>query len=159
MQGGAKFAGYEYWKKKGIDYCGGPDAAIPHRTAIYLGAAAIAEFFADVLLTPLEATRIRMVSDRTYATNMMTGFTRLASEGGIAELYAGFIPILSKQIPYAVAQFVVNERAHEFVYRQMSEEKRENLSELGKTGVTLGCGVTAGFAAAIVRFTGQVPVP
>lgn len=67
LQGGAKFAGYEYWKRQGVLFAGGNEAAINHRTVIYLGSAAIAEFFADVLLAPLEATRIRMVSDSTYA--------------------------------------------------------------------------------------------
>ena len=53
-------------------------------------------FFADILLTPLEATRIRLVSERGYATGLMTGFARLAREEGVAGLYAGFLPILCK---------------------------------------------------------------
>ena len=53
-------------------------------------------FFADILLTPLEATRIRLVSQRGYATGLVTGFTRLAREGGVRDLYAGFLPILCK---------------------------------------------------------------
>jgi solute carrier family 25 phosphate transporter 3 len=53
-------------------------------------------FFADILLTPLEATRIRLVSNRNYATGLVSGFTRLAREGGIRELYAGFLPIICK---------------------------------------------------------------
>lgn len=61
--------------------------------------ARIAEFFADILLTPAEAVRIRLVSDRKYASNMLTGFQRMAAEGGLKELYAGFVPILAKQIP------------------------------------------------------------
>lgn len=53
-------------------------------------------FFADILLTPLEATRIRMVSQRHYASGLMTGFARLAREEGLSGLYAGFLPILCK---------------------------------------------------------------
>ncbi|KAK4050144.1 mitochondrial phosphate carrier protein [Microbotryomycetes sp. JL201] len=149
-QGGAKFAGYEYWKARGVDFVGGYENAVANRTAIYLGAAAIAEFFADILLTPLEATRIRMVSDRTYATNMATGFMRMAREGGLTELYAGFIPILFKQIPYALGQFTVNEWAHEVVYKRMSAERKANLTPTENLGITLGCGVTAGIAAAVL---------
>lgn len=59
-----------------------------------LAGAAIAEFFADILLTPLEAVRIRLVSDRTYASGLAPGFVKMAKEGGVKELYAGFIPIL-----------------------------------------------------------------
>lgn len=39
-QGGAKFAGYEYWKKTLVEASGGYEAAVPHRTAIYLTGAA-----------------------------------------------------------------------------------------------------------------------
>lgn len=57
---------------------------------------AFCRFFADILLTPLEATRIRLVSQRGYATGLVSGFARLAREGGVRELYAGFLPILCK---------------------------------------------------------------
>ncbi|KAL8280611.1 hypothetical protein RQP46_006934 [Phenoliferia psychrophenolica] len=111
-QGGAKFAGYEFWKAQLVAMSGGREAAAKHRTAIYLASAAVAEFFADVLLTPLEAVRIRMVSDRTYASGLVPGVVRMAKEGG---LYAGFIPICCKMVPYTCGQFVVNEWAHEAV--------------------------------------------
>ena len=55
-------------------------------------------FFADVLLTPLEATRIRLVSERGFATGLVSGFMRIAREGGLRELYAGFLPILCKYV-------------------------------------------------------------
>ncbi|OJA09606.1 hypothetical protein AZE42_01409 [Rhizopogon vesiculosus] len=150
VQGGAKFAGYEYWKKKSVEFAGSQEAAVKYRTAIYLGSASVAEFFADILLTPLEATRIRLVSNRSYATGLVTGFTRLAREGGIRELYAGFLPIICKQIPYAIGQFTVNEYCHEIAFRSMSEETRRSLSSTNKFALQLGSGIIAGFAAAIL---------
>jgi len=150
VQGGAKFAGYEVWKKTFVQIAGDQETAVKYRTAIYLGAASIAEFFADILLTPLEATRIRLVSQRGYATGLVSGFTRLAREGGIRELYAGFLPILCKQIPYAIGQFTVNEFCHELAFRSMSEETKRSLSSTSKFGIALGSGVIAGFAAAIL---------
>ena len=54
-----------------------------------------------VFLAPLEAVRIRLVSDRKYATNLATGFKRMAAEGGLKELYAAFIPLYLKQGPYS----------------------------------------------------------
>lgn len=75
---------------------GDQETAVKNRTAIYLGASSTAEFFADILLTPLEATRIRLVSQRGYASGLITGFTRLAREEGLRGLYAGFLPILCK---------------------------------------------------------------
>ncbi|KAJ7784479.1 mitochondrial carrier domain-containing protein [Mycena metata] len=154
-QGGAKFAGYEYWKKSFVQIAGDQDSAVKYRTAIYLGAATVAEFFADILLTPLEATRIRLVSEKGYATGLVTGFTRLAREGGVRELYAGFLPILLKQIPYAIGQFTVNEFCHELVYRNMTEETKRNLSATSNLAIALGSGITAGFAAAIISQPGD----
>ncbi|KAG6814231.1 hypothetical protein H0H92_015346 [Tricholoma furcatifolium] len=150
VQGGAKFAGYEFWKKRFAAVAGDQQTAVAHRTAIYLGAASIAEFFADILLTPLEATRIRLVSERGYATGLVTGFTRLAREGGIRELYAGFLPILCKQIPYAIGQFTVNELCHEVVYRSITPETRRDLSSSANFTIALGSGIIAGFAAAVL---------
>lgn len=42
-QGGAKFAGYEYWKRKFVLLAGDQETAVRNRTAIYLGAAGVAE--------------------------------------------------------------------------------------------------------------------
>ncbi|KIP05162.1 hypothetical protein PHLGIDRAFT_108564 [Phlebiopsis gigantea 11061_1 CR5-6] len=149
-QGGAKFAGYEYFKGRLTRIAGDQDTAVRYRTAIYLGASGVAEFFADILLTPLEATRIRLVSQRNYATGLVSGFTRLAREEGVRGLYSGFLPIVCKQIPYAVGQFTVNEFCHELALRQMDEETRRNLSGGGKFAIKLGSGIIAGFAAAIL---------
>jgi solute carrier family 25 (mitochondrial phosphate transporter), member 3 len=107
-------------------------------------------FFADILLTPLEATRIRLVSDRKYATGLLTGFARLSREEGLAGLYAGFIPILLKQIPYAIGQFTVNEWCHELATRSMTDEQKANLRGMKKFGIDLGSGIIAGFAAAVL---------
>ena len=42
-QGGAKFAGYEYWKKKFVEIAGSQEKAVEHRTLIYLGASSVGE--------------------------------------------------------------------------------------------------------------------
>lgn len=44
VQGGAKFAGYELWKKKFVEIAGDQQTAVKYRTAIYLGAATVAEY-------------------------------------------------------------------------------------------------------------------
>jgi solute carrier family 25 phosphate transporter 3 len=99
VQGGMKFVGYEYFKAKLINATGDYNTAVEHRTAIYLGSAAIAEFFADVALCPLEATRIRLVSERGFASGLTTGFMRILREDGVLRgFYSGFIPILCKQV-------------------------------------------------------------
>ncbi|KAH8836007.1 mitochondrial carrier [Flagelloscypha sp. PMI_526] len=134
----------EYWKRVFSKVAGSDEAMVKYRTS------SVAEFFADILLTPLEATRIRLVSERGYATGLVSGFTRMAREGGLRELYAGFVPILFKQIPFAIGQFTVNEWCHEVVARSLSEETRRNLTHTSELGISLGCGVVAGFSAAVL---------
>lgn len=150
VQGGAKFSGYEYFKKQYISLLGGPDRAVPHRTAVYLSASASAEFFADILLCPLEATRIRLVSQRGYANGLTTGFMRMAREEGLRGFYSGFVPLLFKQVPFAIGQFTVHEAANEVIYRAMGPERKASLSRLESTGVELTSGVIAGVAAAVL---------
>ncbi|CAJ2500828.1 Uu.00g036810.m01.CDS01 [Anthostomella pinea] len=150
VQGGGKFAGYEYFKKKFIDWTGSQEKATRHRTAIYLGASAAAEFFADIALCPLEATRIRLVSQRGFASGLVPGFMRLAREEGLRGFYSGFVPLLFKQVPYAVGQFSVHEAAVEAIYRTIGSERKARLTQLESTGVELSSGIIAGAAAAVL---------
>jgi solute carrier family 25 phosphate transporter 3 len=64
---------------------------------VYLVSAATAEFFADIALCPLEATRIRLVSQPTFASGLLGGFGRILKEEGVGAFYSGFGPILFKQ--------------------------------------------------------------
>jgi len=149
LQGALKFGGYEFWKKTLINSVG-YENAVNNRTAIYLTSAAIAEFFADVGLCPLEATRIRLVSQPTFATGLVSGFARLLREEGVIRgFYSGFGPILFKQIPYTMAKFVVYERAAESIYTAVGKPKSE-LSNSTNTAINLGSGLIAGIVAAII---------
>ncbi len=150
VQGGGKFAGYEFFKKTLVDAAGGPREATAHRTAIYLGSSAAAEFFADIALCPLEATRIRLVSQRGFATGLASGFVRLAREEGLRGFYSGFVPLLFKQVPYAIGQFSVHEAAVEALYRAMGPDRKARLTHAESTAVELASGVVAGVAAAVL---------
>ncbi|SCU79404.1 LAMI_0A08680g1_1 [Lachancea mirantina] len=147
LQGSFKFGGYEVFKKLFIDTLG-YDQAVNYKNSIYIGSAAIAEFFADIALCPLEATRIRLVSQPEFANGLVGGFSRILKEEGVGSFYNGFTPILFKQIPYNIAKFLVYERAAE-VYFGMAGPK-ESLSASTTTGLNLLSGLTAGLAAAIV---------
>lgn len=96
LQGAFKFGGYELFKQQFINYFG-YETASNNRTAIYLASSATAEFFADIALCPLEATRIRLVSEPTFATGLLSGFGKIARTEGIGAFYSGFGPILFKQ--------------------------------------------------------------
>ena len=96
LQGAFKFGGYELFKQQFITYLG-YETASNNRTAVYLGSSALAEFFADIALCPLEATRIRLVSQPDFASGLVSGFSKIASQEGIGAFYSGFGPILFKQ--------------------------------------------------------------
>ncbi|KAG0379381.1 mitochondrial phosphate carrier protein [Mortierella sp. AD032] len=148
LQGAFKFGGYEFWRKTFIDALD-PETARNNRTLIYSASSGIAEFFADVVLCPLEATRIRLVSQPTFATGLVGGFSRILREEGVMRgFYSGFGPILLKQIPYTMAKFVVYERVLEAFLGNMGP--KENISGATMTGLNLGSGLVAGIAAAIV---------
>jgi solute carrier family 25 phosphate transporter 3 len=146
LQGALKFGGYEFFKKQCIDKLG-YETASNNRTAVYLASAGAAEFFADIALCPLEATRIRLVSEPTYANGLIGGFTKMLKNEGVGAFYAGFGPILFKQVPYTMTKFVAFEKVSELVFKQFP---KETLSDGQQTVANLGSGLIAGFAAAIV---------
>ncbi|KAL8969731.1 MAG: hypothetical protein Q9183_001860 [Haloplaca sp. 2 TL-2023] len=146
LQGAFKFGGYELFKQQCINYLG-YETASNNRTAVYLASSALAEFFADIALCPLEATRIRLVSEPTFASGLLTGFGKIAKNEGVGAFYSGFGPILFKQVPYTMAKFVVFEKVAEMVYKRVD---KSTTSDRMQTVINLGSGLMAGFAAAIV---------
>jgi solute carrier family 25 phosphate transporter 3 len=96
LQGAFKFGGYEFFKQQSINFLG-YETAQQNRTAVYLASAGCAEFFADIALCPLEATRIRLVSEPTFANGLIGGFSKILKNEGIGAFYSGFGPILFKQ--------------------------------------------------------------
>merc|ERR1712183_385837 len=148
IQGWFKFGGVEFFKIKTAAAVG-EKKAWENRTAIYLGASACAEFIADIFLCPLEAARIRQVSDPQFAKGTIEAVTKLMKMEGIAGWYSGFVPILFKQIPYTMAKFAVQGTAEIAIYNALPT-KRENLGRLSKMGVSCTSGFIAGVAAAII---------
>jgi solute carrier family 25 phosphate transporter 3 len=128
----------------------GDDKAWQYRTGIYLAAAAMAEFIADIFLCPLEATRIRLVSNPKFANGLAEAFPKiLAADGFMNGFYSGFGPILFKQIPYTMAKFAVQGATAESICNATGIDLK-TASESTKMGVSLSSGVVAGVAAAII---------
>jgi len=149
IQGWFKFGGVEFFKIKTAAAIG-EKKAWDNRTAIYLGAAAGAEFIADIFLCPLEACRIRSVSDPSYGSSLPGVASRLIKEEGVIRgLYSGFGPILFKQVPYTMAKFAVQGRVAEAMYKNMGKSPAECGFAL-TTGVSLSSGTVAGVVAAII---------
>lgn len=149
VQGWFKFGGVEFFKIK-MATAMGPQRAWDNKTYIYLAAAAGAEFIADLFLCPLEAVRIRSVSDPTFPKGVGSGLAQMVkTDGLISGLYAGLGPILFKQIPYTMAKFAVQGKAAEIMYDSLGSSP-EQMTGAQNLGVSLTSGVIAGVAAAIV---------
>jgi len=149
IQGWFKFGGVEYFKVKAVENLG-PVQGWENRNKIYLASAAVAEVIADVFLCPLEATRIRLVSNPSYASSMPGAMSKMASEEGIiGGFYAGFGPILFKQVPYTMTKFAVQGSVAESVYDSMGKTPGD-CSSGTNISVSLASGVVAGVAAAII---------
>merc|ERR1719450_1852873 len=122
IQGWFKFGGFEFFKITFAKQLG-DQKAWDNRNFIYLGASACAEFIADIFLCPLEAARIRMVSDPTFSNGTVAAVTKLVQMEGIAGWYAGFVPILFKQIPYTMAKFTVQGNAELAIYNALPTKR------------------------------------
>ena len=146
-----------WFKFGGVEFCKinftksfGDQGAWDNKTGIYLLSAAIAEFVADVFLCPLEACRIRLVSEPTFADSLPATASRLIKEEGvIGGFYSGFVPMLFKQVPYTMAKFAVQGRAAETLYATTGIDPA-TAGGVSKMGVALTSGVIAGVAAAII---------
>jgi len=148
IQGWFKFGGVEVVKINMVKSMG-DQAGWDNRTSIYLFAAACAEFVADIFLCPLEAVRIRSVADPEFCDGLMDGFGKMYAAEGVGGFYAGFAPILFKQIPYTMAKFAVQGKASETICKTMGIDGSK-LSGSGTLGLAVGSGLIAGVAAAII---------
>lgn len=148
IQGWFKFGGVEFFKIQAVKYLG-DEKAWDNKTGIYIGAAACAEFIADLFLCPLEAVRIRSVSDPDFCDGLLDGFKKMGAAEGIGGFYAGLLPILAKQIPYTCAKFVVQGSVADAIYGSMGKLPEE-LPNSTNISISLASGVVAGVASAII---------
>lgn len=149
VQGWFKFGGVEFFKINQVQYFG-KETAWEYRVPIYLSSAAMAEFIADIFLCPLEATRIKLVSNPSYAPNMVAAMPKIIKDEGFMKgFYSGFVPILFKQVPYTMAKFAVQGVAAEKIAAATGVDMATS-SDGAKLSVSLASGVVAGVAAAII---------
>merc|ERR1719199_1553427 len=149
IQGWFKFGGVEFFKIQFVKTLG-ERKAWEQRNNIYLASAAVAEFIADIFLCPLEATRIKLVANPTFASSMPGAMSKIAAQEGVLKgFYSGFGPILFKQVPYTMAKFAVQGKAAEMIYKSVGKTP-ETSSKGTQLSISLGSGVIAGVAAAII---------
>jgi len=151
VQGWFKFGGVEFFKIN-MAQSMGPEKAWANKTPIYLASAAMAEFIADIFLCPLEATRIRLVSNPSFGSGLLDAFPKIIAQDGVLKgFYSGFGPILLKQVPYTMAKFAVQGAAQDVITGVTGIDIASPDTSSGKKmSVALSSGTIAGVAAAII---------
>merc|ERR1711981_187331 len=148
FQGIGKFGFYEAFK---ILYSGmmGEEQAFLNRTALYLGASASAEFFADMFLAPFEAMKVRIQTMPGYANNMREAYAKMSKESG-NPFYKGLKPLWLRQIPYTMMKFACFEKTVEQLYAKVVPKPRAECTKGEQLVVTFAAGYIAGVFCAIV---------
>jgi solute carrier family 25 phosphate transporter 3 len=82
MQGLGKFGFYELFKIFYTDLIGEENAYL-YRTSLYLAASASAEFFADIMLAPMEATKVRVQTQPGFPHTLRKAAPLIWSQEGL----------------------------------------------------------------------------
>jgi len=149
LQGLGKFGFYEVFKKVYAGYLG-EENAYTYRTSLYLAASASAEFFADIMLCPMEAVKVRVQTKPGWANNLREGVPKMYGEEGIMGFYKGIVPLWGRQIPYTMMKFACFERTVELLYQYVVPKPRDQCSKAEQLVVTFTAGYIAGVFCAIV---------
>ena len=100
IQGSLKYGCYEVFKPLVVNA-----HVFDQRLFSFAVAAMAAELLGSTALCPLEATRIRLVSDPQYGKEVFDALPKMLSERGIG-IFASLPAIFMKQVPYTVVQLV-----------------------------------------------------
>jgi solute carrier family 25 phosphate transporter 3 len=157
LQGLGKFGFYEVFKNV---YSGmlGEENTYLWRTSLYLAASASAEFFADLMLCPLEAIKVRMQTSEGWVTTLRAAAPLIYKNEGINGFYKGIVPLWGRQIPYTMMKFACFERTVEALYKYVSPKPRELCTKGEQLIVTFTAGYIAGVFCAIVSHPADVIV-
>ena len=135
--GASVFPGYEFFKRKLMELLG-PRRAARLRILTILLSGALATFVACIGVCPAEAVRIRTVAERGFQAAFM---------GSLSQLFAGFPPLLLRQVFFGMAKFLVFDTVAAMIYRQFPWlHNRKRTSSL----VSMFSGALAGFVSTVV---------
>jgi len=149
LQGLGKFGFYEIFKIMYSDMLG-EELSYQWRTSIYLAASASAEFFADMMLAPMEATKVRIQTQPTAPPTLRGCLPMIYKTEGLSGFYKGLPPLWMRQIPYTMMKFACFERTVELLYKHVVPKPRSECSKPEQLVVTFIAGYIAGIFCAVV---------
>lgn len=131
------FPGYEFFKRL-LGYICGPRLYQRLRVPLVLLAGALATVIACVGVCPAEAVRIKTVRQHGFQMAFLSPFSAL---------YAGFAPLVFRQVLFGMAKFLVFDTFAAAVYRRFPKLGK---NRMGNLLVSLLSGATAGLVATFV---------
>lgn len=148
LEGALKFGMYESLKPTFVILTASQGAG-------YLVASVVAGACASLLLCPFEQTRIRLVTNPSYADGLVSALSRMIEEEGwLKVLFGGFPAMLSKQVPYTFFKQVSFDVIAVMSY---SAAYNANLAPVAvKTEVTLAAAFLASILACIASHPGDL---
>lgn len=148
-QGFCKFGLYEAFKVYYAEAIG-EEASYLYRTWLYLAASASAEFFADIALSPMETTKVKIQTNPGFANTLREAWPKILKEEGVNGFYKSLVPLWMRQIPYTMMKFACFERTVELIYKYVVPKPRAECSKGEQLIVTFAAGYIAGVFCAVV---------
>ncbi|KAI0566871.1 Mitochondrial carrier [Gracilaria domingensis] len=152
LHGAFKYSFYEVFK---LFFSADPAQAVKPPLSIAALSGFFAECIACVLLCPMEAIRIRSVSDSSFPTSVMSGLSVLLKAEGLHGWFKGLPAMLLKQVPYTVGQFVSFELAVNIVKRIVFTFVGAQSGSSAVASISSFAGLVAGISAAFISHPGD----
>lgn len=149
MQGACKFGFYEYFKVMYSNILGEENSYV-WRTSLYLAASASAEFIADIALSPMEASKVKIQTTPGFANTLRQAMPKMYAEEGMTAFFKSLVPLWCRQIPYTMMKFACFERTLELLYKYVVPKPRADCTKGEQLVVTFAAGYIAGVFCAIV---------
>jgi solute carrier family 25 phosphate transporter 3 len=149
MQGLGKFGFYELFKIVYSNFIGEENTYL-YRTSLYLAASASAEFFADMLLAPMEAVKVRIQTMPGFPSTLRKGAPLIMQQEGLNGFYKSLVPLWMRQIPYTMMKFACFEKTVELLYKNVVPKPHDQCTKGEQLVVTFAAGYIAGVFCAIV---------
>lgn len=152
LQGFAKFGFNEVFKDAYANMLG-EENSVKYRGFMWAAASGSAEFFADILLCPLEMIKVKVQTSPTgtFPVGFGEAFAKMNSNrADFSFPFGSLVPLWSRQIPYTIAKFVGFEFVVEMFYSKVFTEPRDTYSKTTQLGITFASGYLAGIFCAII---------
>lgn len=155
IEGAMKFGVYEVMKPVFAALLAtGSDNGSTNTGMAFLLASVVAGAIASLILCPMESTRIKIVTDKSYASmGLLKGLSKLIADEGLFSSFEGLWAMLAKQVPYTFGKqvsFDVFAASLYSFFGALQDQYQETVPLLTNSNIKWAVSVCAAFLASIV---------